>query len=166
MTMHSSMEDKMADSKRHARMLGGALVAVLFAAGLAMIGAGAAQELQTLRGKVGFEDINPPPEVLNQQVPSDGRFRRAYPQQPPLIPHRIEGFQVTKNFNQCMTCHDRPANIKGGAPKISETHHNDWAGNRIDKISGTRYFCTQCHVPQNDAKPLVNNTFKNAAEVK
>ena len=39
-------------------------------------------------------------------------------------------------------------------------------GNRLDKISGTRFFCTQCHVPQVDAKPLVTNTFQNASEVK
>ena len=28
-------------------------------------------------------------------------------------------------------------------------------GNRLDKIAGTRFFCTSCHVPQADAKPLV-----------
>lgn len=162
----------MADSKRHARML--ALVAGLgiagmiagLIAGLAMTGVVAAQELKTLRGKIGLEDINPAPEVLKQQMPGDGMFGRAYRQQPPLIPHRIDGYQVTKDFNQCMTCHDWPANTKAGAPKVSETHYNDREGNRLDKISGTRFFCTQCHVPQADAKPLVTNTFQNASEVK
>ena len=27
-------------------------------------------------------------------------------------------------------------------------------------VSARRYFCTQCHVPQADAQPLVENTFK------
>jgi nitrate reductase (cytochrome), electron transfer subunit len=128
--------------------------------------AASAQQLQSLRGKVGLEDINPAPEVLKQQTPGDGMFGRAYRQQPPLIPHRIDGYQVTKDFNQCMTCHDWPANTKAGAPKVSETHYNDREGNRLDKISGTRFFCTQCHVPQADAKPLVTNTFQNASEMK
>ena len=106
----------MADSKRHARTL--ALVAGLgiagLIAGLAMTGSVAAQELKTLRGRVGLEDINPAPEVLKQQMPGDGMFDRAYRQQPPLIPHRIDGYQITKDFNQCMTCHDWPANTKAG----------------------------------------------------
>lgn len=162
----------MADSKRHARTL--ALVAGLgiagmiagLVAGLAMADVVAAQELKTLRGRIGLEDINPAPEVLKQQMPGDGMFNRAYRQQPPLIPHKIDGYQITKDFNQCMTCHDWPANIKEGALKVSETHYSDREGNRLDKISGTRFFCTQCHVPQADAKPLVTNTFKNASEVK
>ncbi|BAN97353.1 hypothetical protein E05_25870 [Plautia stali symbiont] len=29
-------------------------------------------------------------------------------------------------------------------------------------VSPRRYFCLQCHVPQTDAKPVVENTFKPA----
>ncbi|MCB1961304.1 MAG: nitrate reductase cytochrome c-type subunit, partial [Rhodocyclaceae bacterium] len=32
----------------------------------------------------------------------------------------------------------------------------------LSNISPRRYFCNQCHVPQFDAKPLVENTFKKA----
>ena len=42
----------------------------------------------------------------------------------------------------------------------------DRQGARLDKVAGTRYFCTQCHVPQADTKPLVGNTFENATQVK
>jgi cytochrome c-type protein NapB len=141
----------------------------LVAVALALTGPGLAQDrttVKSLRGDVGLDDTAPPPAVVKQDTPSDGMFGRAYRQQPPLIPHRIETYQVTKDFNQCMTCHDWPANIKAGAPKVSETHYNDREGNRLDKISGTRFFCTQCHVPQLDAKPLVQSTFRNATEVK
>ena len=120
----------------------------------------------TLRGELSLDSTNPPPAVVKQEMPADGMFDRAYRQQPPLIPHRVEGYQVTKDFNQCMTCHDWPANIKAGAPKVSETHYSDREGKRLDRISGTRFFCTQCHVPQDNVKPLVNNTFRNATEVK
>ena len=107
----------------------------------------------------------PAPEVVKQSTPSDG-FSRAYRQQPPLIPHKTEGYQVTLDNNQCMTCHDWPGNTRVNAPKISETHYVDRQGVRLDKVAGTRYFCMQCHVPQADTKPLVGNSFQNATQAK
>ena len=95
-----------------------------------------------------------------------GGFERAYRQQPPLIPHRVDGYQITTDNNACMGCHDWPGNTRVNAPKISETHYVDRQGVRLDKVAGTRYFCQQCHVPQVDAKPLVGNIFKNATQAK
>ena len=37
---------------------------------------------------------------------TSGRSRN-YPEQPPLIPHPIESYQVDLNVNKCMTCHAR-----------------------------------------------------------
>jgi len=158
----------MTNTKRLAGFRGVSLALCLGVAGLFFANTGFAQEGQptSLRGDLGLESLNPPPPVMKQDMPADGMFGRAYRQQPPLIPHLIDSYQVTKDFNQCMTCHDWPANIKAGAPKVSETHYADREGKRLDKISGTRFFCTQCHVPQENAKPLVNNTFRNATEVK
>lgn len=159
----------MASWKRFGAALALASAAGVLAAIVAMNTIGQAQDrapLKSLRGDVDMEDNGPPPAVVKQDMPADGMFGRAYRQQPPLIPHRIEGYQVTASFNQCMTCHDWPANLKAGAPKVSETHYNDREGNRLDKIAGTRFFCTQCHVPQSDARPLVQSTFQNATEVK
>ncbi|CAL8979774.1 Periplasmic nitrate reductase, electron transfer subunit [Rhodoplanes serenus] len=166
--------EEIAGSRRRRQAGVGGFVAVLVAGfaviALTLAGPGVAQDrsqtVKTLRGDIGLEEPAPPPAVVKQDTPADGMFGRAYRQQPPLIPHRIETYQVTKDFNQCMTCHDWPANIKAGAPKVSETHYNDREGNRLDKVSGTRFFCTQCHVPQLDAKPLVQSTFQNATEVK
>ena len=45
-------------------------------------------------------------------------------------------------------------------PKISPTHFETRDGMTLGEVSPRRYFCLQCHVPQADAKPLVNNTFK------
>jgi cytochrome c-type protein NapB len=106
-----------------------------------------------------------PPDITRQSVPAGG-FERAYRQQPPLIPHKVEGYQVSVDNNACMSCHDWPGNTKVGAPKISETHYVDRQGVRLDKVAGTRYFCQQCHVPQADAKPLVSNVFQNATQAK
>jgi nitrate reductase (cytochrome), electron transfer subunit len=33
-------------------------------------------------------------------------------------------------------------------------------------LSPRRYFCTQCHVPQADAKPLVGNTFLSVEDIR
>ncbi|UCE90692.1 MAG: nitrate reductase cytochrome c-type subunit, partial [Pseudomonadota bacterium] len=49
---------------------------------------------------------------------------------------------------------------KAGSVKISQTHFSDRDGNDLANISARRYFCTQCHVPQVDSAPLVENTFQ------
>lgn len=144
------------------------------AAGLIVIGIGlsetgraqdATAQLKALGGEKTLEQTNAVPDVDKQSFPSGG-FGRAYRQQPPLIPHKVEGYQVTATNNACMNCHDWPGHIEAKAPKVSETHYVDRQGVRLDKIAGTRYFCQQCHVPQADAKPLVNNTFLNATQAK
>jgi len=87
---------------------------------------------------------------------------RDFVQQPPLIPHTIAGYQITKNFNKCMDCHAWAKTKASGATKVSVTHFKTREGVELDNISPRRYFCTQCHVPQTDAKPLVENTFTRA----
>ena len=81
-------------------------------------------------------------------------------QQPPLIPHTIKGYTVTKNFNKCLDCHAWSRAKETGATKISVTHFKTREGEELSSVSPRRYFCNQCHVPQSDAKPLVGNTFK------
>ncbi len=146
------------------------LTALALGAGLVVASVGAAQNkgpgvLEGLGGGAVLNQTNVAPDVDRQSY-ADGGFDRAYRQQPPLIPHKVEGYQVTPTNNACMNCHDWPGNNKYRAPKVSETHYVDRQGVRLDKIAGTRYFCQQCHVPQADAKPLVGNSFQNATEVK
>ncbi len=145
------------------------IVALSLLAGVAVAGVGIAQDKGvTLRGLGGGEvldQLNAAPDVERQSF-ADGGFGRAYRQQPPLIPHKIDNYQITPTNNACMNCHDWPGNAKFKAPKVSETHYVDRQGSRLDKIAGTRYFCLQCHVPQADARPLVGNTFENATQVK
>jgi len=144
-------------------------VTVALGAGLIVVGTGMAQDrgftLKGLGGAATLNQINAAPDADRQSF-SDGGFDRAYRQQPPLIPHKIDGYQITATNNACMNCHDWPGNAAVKAPKVSETHYVDRQGVRLDKIAGTRYFCQQCHVPQADARPLVDNTFQNATEVK
>ena len=37
----------------------------------------------------------------------------------------------------------------------------DRDGNVRGDVSPRRYFCTQCHVPQDEVKPLVENRFED-----
>ena len=139
-----------------------AALAVSIAAATAM--AQDASRTTPLRGEIPTLETNPAPPNFKQLKPANG-FGRAYRQQPPLVPHRIEGYQVNLNFNKCLSCHAWPQNARFGAPKVSETHYSTRTGERLDEVSPLRWFCTQCHVPQTDAPELVPNAFKNAREM-
>lgn len=146
---------------RAAVIVGGGVFCVL-----AIATDGVAQDpgVQSLRGPVGIEDTAPAEDLKQQNV--DARFQRAYRQQPPLIPHKIDKYQINLKVNQCLHCHDWPYNAQEGAPKVSETHYRDRNGVALDKVSRARWFCTQCHVPQERARALVGNTFHSAFDTK
>ena len=136
---------------------------LLLAAVTLPLGAGAQEtEIQSLRGETAIDEDNAAPDIKRQAV--DDRFARAYRQQPPLIPHKIDKYQVNLKVNQCLRCHDWPYNVDEGAPKVSETHYVDRNGVSLDKVTSSRWFCTQCHVPQFKARALVPNTFRSAFE--
>ncbi len=113
------------------------------------------------------------PDILSQDaapripkvVNDDKRQVRNYPEQPPLIPHRIDGYQIDKRLNKCMTCHSRKAIENSQAPMISITHYMNRDNQFLASVSPRRFFCTQCHVPQTEARPLVENTFVDVDDV-
>jgi len=44
-----------------------------------------------------------PAEPVPKWITDDARRMRAYPDQPPIIPHSIEGYQLSVNTNRCMS---------------------------------------------------------------
>jgi cytochrome c-type protein NapB len=104
-------------------------------------------------------------DPLPKWVVDDVRKMRNYPDQPPVIPHSIEGYQLSVNTNRCLSCHKRELTEGSGAPMISVTHYMTREGQMLADVSPRRYFCTACHVPQADTKPLVPNTFKDMSEM-
>lgn len=64
-----------------------------------------------------------------------------------------------------MSCHRREAVVGSGAPMISVTHFMDRDLQMLADVSPRRYFCTQCHVPQADAKPLIQNDFVDMSDL-
>ena len=112
------------------------------------------------RGNVALDAESSPP-LFPKPVNDDQRKTRNYPMQPPLIPHQIDNYQVDTKFNKCMSCHGRDKTEESKAPMVSVTHYQDRDGNMRNEISPRRYFCTQCHVAQTDAKVPVKNTFRD-----
>ena len=139
------------------------LLALIAASALCASTAFAQNQVVTLRKDPLLE--NGDAAVIPNTINSDIRQVRNYPEQPPIIPHKIDDYQIDINYNQCMTCHSRAAIEISQAPMISITHFMNRDGQFLATTSPRRYFCTQCHVPQTDARPLVENTFVDVDQV-
>jgi len=123
-----------------------------------------AQEIDGMRRHVPVDvEITPLPMATVENF--DRTRGRAYPMQPPTIPHSIDGYQVDLNSNRCMLCHARSAAASFQAPPVSVTHYMDRDDQFLAEVSPRRYFCVQCHVTQTDAQPLVANGFMDIDEV-
>ena len=139
-------------------------LSILIIAALAATSAAAQNQVATLRGAAPLDTEGPAPAIA-RTLNTDLRQVRNYPEQPPIIPHKIEAYQIDLNVNQCMTCHSRTAIEISQAPMISITHFMDRDGQFLATASPRRYFCTQCHVPSSEARQLVKNTFVDVDEV-
>jgi len=117
------------------------------------------KQIATLRKGVSLFDESQEPEPLQNESNKDLRRERAYPMQPPTIPHTIENYQLDFRANKCLTCHARTKTQQSQAPMVSVTHFMDRDGNFLADISPRRYFCTQCHVTQIERDLIVKNTF-------
>jgi cytochrome c-type protein NapB len=113
-----------------------------------------------LRGSAAILDEPRPPALQNQEN-KDVRRVRSHPMQPPTIPHKIDGYQLDRDVNRCLFCHARARIEETRAIPLSVTHYMDRDGNVRGDVSPRRYFCTQCHVPQDEVKPLVDNRFED-----
>jgi cytochrome c-type protein NapB len=110
-------------------------------------------------------DVELKPAEMARVDNSDVRRKRAYPMQPPTIPHKVDQYQVDLNANKCMSCHSRRRSQDSQAPMVSVTHYQDRDGNFLADISTRRYFCQQCHVTQDDVEPLLANEFVDIDEI-
>lgn len=140
------------------------LIAIVTGLLLTLLAAIAAENLATLRGAAELNDQGKPaimPKVENKDI----KRKRDYPMQPPTIPHKVRDYQVDRFTNKCLSCHSRKRTEESQAPMVSVTHYMDRDGNFLADVSPRRYFCSQCHVVQLDARPLVENEFKDVDEL-
>lgn len=128
----------------------------LAAAGLS--GAMPTFAVDSLRG-AGIEEVSAKPDKHKLDVVQGG-FDRTYEEQPPLIPHGIEKYELNLRQNGCMKCHSEATAEKENTKPTPESHFLDRDGTKLEKVSSRRYFCNQCHTPQLKGEPLVDNTFE------
>ena len=126
----------------------------------------AAVPLLSERGDMPVADEFEQAPQLHQYQKDGLPIERNYLLQPPLIPHQIEGYTITPKFNKCMSCHSWTKYKEANATKISQTHFESRDGIVMANVSARRYFCVQCHVPQTNARPLVENTFQPVEALK
>jgi cytochrome c-type protein NapB len=123
------------------------------------------ENVATMRGDQGIENPSVTPEYKSWTGKSD-LIAREFDDQPPLIPHKSQSHKINLKTNKCLSCHGLDTYEEKEATKVSDTHFKDRDGNQLDDVSSSRYFCTQCHVEQRDAVPLVVNEFQPADAAK
>jgi cytochrome c-type protein NapB len=120
--------------------------------------------LKTLKDNSALIGLSPQPVIKRWEDTQP--IQRNYDKQPPIIPHTTKGYVINLKFNKCLTCHSDVDSKLSGAPPVGMSHYTDREGNFTQKIAGRRYFCVQCHVPQMETEPLMNNDFKPAEGAK
>lgn len=92
-----------------------------------------------------------------------------FEEMPPVISHQIQDLlPITLAENMCLDCHDDPSMIgeeigEDEPTPIPASHYTDLRHDPetvTQQLIGARFDCTQCHVPQTDAEPLVANTYE------
>ncbi|MDR9827988.1 nitrate reductase cytochrome c-type subunit [Vibrio sp. FNV 38] len=120
--------------------------------------------LQSLRGMDELEDTRPTDSF--KDYPKEQALKSDYVFQPPLVPHNIRSYEVSLNANKCLACHSWKNAPEMGATKISVTHYVNREDAVLSDVSPRRYFCLQCHVPQVEANPLVENNFERVESLR
>ena len=120
-----------------------------------------AADVQSLRGGLGMTETGPAPKLYKLDLDQE-TFPRNFEQQPPLITHKVEKYKINLKTNRCLKCHDKPYYEEEESPLVGVSHYIGPDGKEMETINMGRYFCTQCHVPQTKAKPLIANTFEKA----
>jgi len=118
------------------------------------------------------------------------KFERSFVNAPPLIPHSVDGLlPITKANNSCLGCHMPNVAKSMNATPIPASHFTNYRPTTVmkdgkvvkegkvlgknntsdvliaqakksDKLYQGRFNCSQCHVPQSNVKPVVDNIFK------
>jgi cytochrome c-type protein NapB len=111
---------------------------------------------------------------------SSTRFKRAFQDAPPMIPHSVEGLiPIQANNNQCLGCHIPEVAPSVGSTPLPQSHFMDFRPKhkmvkktfvksidnmknevsikKMPQVSNARFNCTQCHAPQSKTKAPEND---------
>lgn len=122
-------------------------------------------------------------EYRGAQAGESTKIKRAYQDAPPMIPHDVTDFlPITRTNNACVGCHApdiapamgatpippshfldmRPRHICDGVKfrKSIDNTKNETDVKKLTHLSQARYNCSQCHAPQSQGNPSVENLFE------
>ncbi len=139
------------------------IVTMLVAVVTLVFAGAAASDTMSLRGGQPIEDDSKAPAKAKMVI-KEGGLERSFKTAPPSVPHKIDKEQINLKVNTCMKCHSAETYKKEKAPQAGKdgSHYLDRNGKKTAKVASRRYFCDQCHAPQVDKAPLVENTFQGA----
>jgi len=110
-------------------------------------------------------DRAPEVKAYGAKMPGVGQpqlIARTFLGQPPMVPHTVDQYvPLTMEENACLECHITDELRGQKVPKLGESHYSKTLKDRHGKpaVSMDRFQCDSCHVPQVDAKPLVDSKF-------
>lgn len=172
-----------------------AVVAGLLVAGCSNTGAtnSKATTVEVVKPKFAAEDIGLRNTSLMDEVktvsnetayiseaPGSGfKIERAYQDAPPMIPHDVEGMmEITRDNNQCVSCHMPEVAQSMGATPVPTSHFMDFRPRhklegkefkkvvsedknevsikKLDDLAAARFNCVACHAPQSMGNAPLN----------
>lgn len=122
-------------------------------------------------------------EYRGAQAGTSTKIKRAYQDAPPMIPHDVSDFlPITRENNACVGCHAPDIAPAMGATPIPPSHFldmrpkhlcdgvkfrkkvdntkNETDVKKLTHLSQSRFNCSQCHAPQSQGNPSVENLFE------
>lgn len=122
-------------------------------------------------------------EYRSAQAGTSTKIKRAFQDAPPMIPHDVTDFlPITRENNACVSCHApeiapamgatpipsshfldmRPRHLCDGVKfkKIIDVTKNETDVKKLTHLNQARYNCSQCHAPQSQGNPSVENLFE------
>ncbi len=129
------------------------------------------------------DTISEKTEYRSAQPGTSTKIKRAFQDAPPMIPHDVTDFlPITRENNSCISCHAPDIAPAMGATPIPPSHYldmrprhicdgkkfrksidntkNETDVKRLTHLNQARYNCSQCHAPQSQGNPSVENLFE------
>ena len=129
------------------------------------------------------DTISAKTEYRSAQPGTSTKIKRAFQDAPPMVPHDVSDFlPITRENNACVSCHAPDIAPAMGATPIPPSHFldmrprhlcdgvkfkksidntkNETDIKRLTHLNQARYNCSQCHAPQSQGNPSVENLFE------
>lgn len=139
-------------------------LSLLAVVAIAVVACASGPQVNSLRGSSASTSDNHNLQVKDYvgKRPGQGELiARTFNNQPPLVPHTIENYEIGRDTNDCLDCHISDEFKGKKMPMVGKSHLVANADPKAEpQISMLRYQCNTCHVPQVDAQPLVDNVFQ------